>query len=243
MEHLGELRTRLMWAIGAFLFFSIIAFIAYEPILEFFRKPYCGLPKEVLGPQGCDFPFTGPLGGFQFRLKLTALVGIGLSSPVWLYQLWAFVTPALTVRERRYAAPFLVSSILLFAIGVTLAYVTIPTGLRLLFTIGGDELFAFITADEYVNFIGLMLIAFGVTFEMPLVLIFLGLAGVVTVQQLRKQRRVALIAILALAAIVTPSQDPYTMLVLAVPLYALYELTILILARMMKRRARSDSSV
>ncbi|MFN2491249.1 MAG: twin-arginine translocase subunit TatC, partial [Actinomycetota bacterium] len=119
---------------------------------------------------------------------------------------------------------------------------TLPTGLKFLIQIGGAQLVPFLGAEEYLNFIGLLLLGFGVTFELPLVLIFLGLAEAVSVQQLRRQRKVAIVVIFLVAAIVTPSQDPYTMSVLALPLYALYEITILILARVMRRRARQAAA-
>lgn len=236
IEHLKELRRRLVVSAVAFAAISVVVFIFYEPILELFKEPYCDLPSDVHGPQGCTFPFTGVLGGFQFRLKLTAIVALALSSPIWLYQLWAFLVPAFTPKEKRYALPFLGTSIVLFLVGASLAYLTIPTGLKLLLTIGGDDLFPFITANEYISFVGLMLLAFGLTFELPVVLIFLGLAGAVTVEQLRKGRRVAAVAIAVLAAVATPSGDPYTMTVLAAPLYLLYEATILVLSRLKKKR-------
>lgn len=240
MEHLGELRTRLIISLVAFVAVSVLAFIFYSPILEFLRDPLCSVDRRRLGPQGCDLIYTGVLGGFQFRLKLTAIVGIAASSPIWLYQIWAFIVPALTRRERGYAFPFLASSVLLFLVGASLAYFTLPTGLRLLLSLGGDELVPFLRAEEYLNFLGLMLVAFGVTFELPLVLVFLGLAEVITVEQLRSSRKIAIVVIVALSAVVTPSQDPYTLLALSVPLYVLYEATILILRAMLRRRARRE---
>ena len=159
-----------------------------------------------------------------------------LSSPIWLYEVYAFILPALTPKEKRYSTPFLLSSIALFAVGAGFAYLTLPTGLRFLISLGGREVVPLIGAEEYLNFIGLMLLGFGVTFELPLVLIFLGLADIVTVAQLRHQRRAAVVVIAILAAVVTPSQDPYTMLVLGVPLYILYEVTLLVLSRLTRNR-------
>jgi sec-independent protein translocase protein TatC len=243
VEHLGELRNRLMVSLAAFLAISVVAFIFYEPLFDFIRRPYCDLPKDLLGPQGCDLVFQKATGGFVFRLKLTALTGIIFTSPVWLYQIFAFVTPGLTQKEKRYALPFVLCSVVLFAAGATLAYITLPTGLRILLTIGGEGLVPFLGAEEFLNFVGLMFLGFGLMFEIPLVLFFLGLAGVITVDTLRKQRKVALVSIVALAAIVTPSQDPYTLLALSVPLYALYELTILLLRLVLKRRGTPEQSL
>jgi sec-independent protein translocase protein TatC len=235
-EHLGELRTRLIVSAVAFVTISVIAFFLYDPLLDFFRQPLCSLPPDLLETSGCDLVFIKVIGAFNFRLKLTALVGIAVSSPIWLYQIWAFVTPALTTRERRYAFPFLLTSMLLFIAGAATAYLVMPTGLRFLVAIGGEGLQPLLGAEEYLNFIGLMLLGFGLMFEVPLVLFFLGLVEVLTLDQLRSGRRVALVVIVALAAIATPSQDPYTMLILAVPLYLSYELTILILALVLRRR-------
>jgi sec-independent protein translocase protein TatC len=236
MEHLGELRTRLIVSALAFVSISVVAFFFYEPILEFFRRPLCSVDPELLGPQGCDLNYFKLLGAFNFRLKMTALVGIALSSPIWLYEIWAFVMPALTSKERRYALPFMFTSILLFLGGAATAYLVLPTGVRFLVAIGGEELQPLLGAEEYLNFVGLMLLGFGLMFELPLVLFFLGLAGALSLEQLRAGRKVAVVAIVALAAVVTPSQDPYTMIILSIPLYAFYELTILALALALRRR-------
>lgn len=236
VEHLDELRARLIASLAAFLVLSVIAFFFYDPIFTFLRRPLCSLDPQQLGPQGCRLGQFAILEGFQVRLKLTALVGLALASPVWLYQLWAFIVPGLTSQERKYALPFVASSVALFAGGATFAYLVMPTSLRVLIDLGGESLEPFFRADSYVNFIGLMLIAFGITFEIPLVLLFLGLAGVISVGFLRRQRRTAIVAIVALAAIVTPSQDPYTMLLMAVPLYGLYELTIVLLRFLTRNR-------
>jgi sec-independent protein translocase protein TatC len=242
LEHLGELRSRLIVAGLAFLALSVAAFIFYEPILELIREPYCRLPADLQGPQGCDFIYTNVLGAFQFRLKLTALAGIALAAPVWLYEIWAFIVPAFTPREKRYAVPFFLSSVALFAIGALFAYVTLPTAIRVLVGLGGEDLDPFIGAEQYLNFIGLMLLGFGLMFEMPLLLLFLGLVEVINVDQLRRGRRVALVGIVAVAAVVTPSQDPYTLLVLSLPLYLLYEVTILLLRRIERRRERAHAA-
>ena len=239
--HLTELRKRLIWSAVAFVLISIVVFIFYDPIANFLRAPLCE-NKDRLGPQGCELITTRVAGGFNFRLKLTALVGIGLSSPVWLYQVYAFVVPALTKRERRYALPFLLSAVLLFLIGATLAYLTLPTGLKVLFALGGDAVDPLPGAEEYLDFVGFLLLGFGLMFEMPLVLIFLGLAGVITTKQLRRQRRVAIVVIFVLAAVVTPSQDPYTMSALAIPLYGLYELTILVVALLTRKRKKEEAA-
>ena len=241
VDHLRELRKRLVISAVAFLALSTAAFFLYQPILALIQGPLCSLDPKLLGSQGCDLVFVRVLGGFMFRLKVTALAGIFVSAPIWLYQIWAFVTPALRTSEKKYALPFVTSTILLFATGAVFAYLTLPTGLRLLVSIGGDGLVPLLGAEEYLSFVGLLLLGFGAMFELPLLLFFLGLAGVITVQQLRQHRKVALVSIVALAAIVTPSQDPYTLLVLSVPLYLFYEVTILLLM-LVDRRKRTKAA-
>ncbi len=239
VEHLDELRSRLILSFAAFILGSIGAFVFYDAIFGFIIEPLCALPPDKLGPQGCRLIQTTPLEGFQVRLKLTAMVGIVLASPIWLYQLWAFIVPGLTTKEKRYSIPFVASSLGLFVAGATFAYLLLPTGLRVLIGLGGEGMVPFLRADGYINFVGLMLIAFGVTFEIPVVLLFLGLAGVISVESLRAHRKAAIVSIAALAAVVTPSQDPYTMLAMAIPLYLLYELTILLL-RFLTRKRTTD---
>ena len=236
--HLRELRGRMVFSLIAFLIVSTGAFFFYPVLLELIRRPLCALDSRYLGPQGCDLIFTKVGGGFMFRLKVTALAGIFLASPVWLYQLWAFITPGLTAKEKKYAMPFLFTSVLLFLTGGMIAYLALPQGLRLLLTIGGEGLVAFLDAEKYLSFIGFMVLGFGVMFELPIFLFFLGLVGVLTTTQLRAQRKVALVSIVALAAVVTPSQDPYTLLALSIPLYLMYEVTIIALRLVDRGRAK-----
>jgi sec-independent protein translocase protein TatC len=236
VEHLRELRSRLVFSALAFVTISVIVFFFYDPIEEFLRQPLCGLPKDLLGTQGCELSTLKVTGGFSFRIKLTSLLGLALTSPVWLYQLYAFVVPALTPKEKRYSLPFILSSVALFLLGSAFAYLTLPKGLEFLLRLGGEDINPLLGAEEYLNFVGLILLAFGVTFELPLILIFLGLVGVVSVDQLRAQRRLAFVLIFVLAAVVTPSQDPYTMTIMALPLYGFYELTIVILRRLTRNR-------
>ena len=242
IEHLDELRSRLIRSLVAFLLISIVAFIYFSGISEFLLKPLCDLPADRLGPQGCRLIAVGPLEPFLVRLKVTAMVAIVVSAPIWLYQVWAFVTPGLTLKEKRYAGPFIGSSVLLFGLGCFFAYITMPAALNLLIGLGGDDLVPFFRANEYLNFVGLILLAFGLSFLLPLVLFFLGLAGIVSRDALRSHRKHALISIALLAAIITPSQDPYTMLAMAVPLYLFYELVIFLMRFVERRRAREAAN-
>ncbi len=235
-DHLGELRTRIVICAAGFVVASIAAFFFFGPISHFLVRPLCSVNPKYLGPQGCHLITLGAVEPFTVRLKISALTAIVVSSPLWLYQLWAFIVPGLTIKERRYAVPFVATSVGLFCLGALFAYLTLPAGLNFLLGLGSGTLVAFLRADSYFNFVGFVILGFGLTFELPVLLFFLGLIGVVKVEQLRKRRREAVVAIAFLAAVVTPSQDPYTMLGMAVPLYIFYEITILVLARVLKRR-------
>ncbi len=237
LEHLSELRNRLVISLIGFAVVSVVAFIFFEQISDFLLRPLCDLPPDRLGPNGCKLIFTSALEPVSVRLKVTAMTGVIASSPLWLYQLWAFVVPGLTPKEKRYALPFVSSSVLLFVGGSAFAYLTLPRALNFLVGFGGDNLTPFFTANEYLGFVSLIIIIFGVVFELPLLLFFLGLVDVVTLEGLRKARRMAIVGITLLSAVVTPSQDPYTMLAMSVPLYLMYELVIVLLA-MRKRRAK-----
>lgn len=242
MEHLGELRTRLIVAALAFAIAAIAVFMFYEPVLRVLQRPLCDVPRELLGSGGCKLVTFKVTEGLLIRLKIASMGGMILASPVWLYELWAFVTPGLTVREKRYAGPFIFSAVFLFLVGTAFAYYMLPNALQFLVKIAGSQIDVAFRAEEYVNFVGLILIAFGVTFQLPLLLFFLGMANVVKVEQLRHYRRYAIVAIAFIGAIVTPTQDPFTMMALSVPLYALYEVVIVLLAAA-KRRSKRESSV
>jgi sec-independent protein translocase protein TatC len=248
IEHLDELRSRLIKSMLALGVVAIFAFIFYPTVLDVLIRPLDALPpglKDKILTQGDsndpNLTVIGPLEGLNVRLKVTAMLALIFASPFWLYQLWAFVTPGLTMKEKRYALPFVASSVLLFATGTTFAYVTLPAALRFLVGIAGPDVTVLFGAQQYINFVGLMLLAFGLSFQLPLVLFFLGLVGVLTVQQLRDHRRIAAVGTAGMAAVVTPTQDPFTMLAMWIPLYLLYELTIFLLALRDRRRRRRES--
>ena len=174
--------------------FRSITFFFFQPIVDFLLRPLCSLPKDQLGPQGCKLVVTGVLEPFLVRLKVTAVVAMVITSPVWLYEVWAFISPGLRANEKRLAAPFVGSSLGLFAFGAVFAYLTPPFGLRFLLGLGGQNLVPFLKADAYLNFVLLLIVAFGLTFELPLLLLFLGLAGIVSLEQLVRHRKAAFVA-------------------------------------------------
>jgi sec-independent protein translocase protein TatC len=239
IDHLGELRARLIKSLLVFVLISVLAFIFFTPISNFLLDPLCSVPKKLLGPNGCRLTSFGVLEPLNVRIKVTALTGIVFASPFWLYQLYAFVVPGLTNKERSYAIPFIATSLILFLMGATFAYLTMPAAIRFLVGLGNGQIIPLFRAQDYLNFVGLIIIIFGVTFELPILLFFLGLAGVLPVEKLRRNRRTAIVGIVVLAAVVTPSQDPYTMLAMAVPLYGFYEIVILMLRAVARRKAKA----
>jgi sec-independent protein translocase protein TatC len=228
VEHLAELRRRLIISVVALVVGAIVGFVLYNHILNILIAPY----REVT--HNDRFVFFDPLEAFATRLKVAAWSGGFLASPVVLWQLWRFITPGLHKKEKRYAIPFIVSSILLFLLGGVVAMVTFKPALRFLVGVGGSNLTPLFSASKYLSLVILMIIAFGIAFEFPILLVFLELAGVVTSRRLRKWRRPAIVIIVAVAAVITPSQDPYSLFAMAAPMYVFYETSILI-GRLLKK--------
>ena len=230
VEHLTELRRRIIISIIAVTLGAIVCFIFSESIIKFFVKYY----RDATAGEKDALIFLGPLDAFLTRIKIATYGGIVLALPVWLFELWRFITPGLNPKEKRYAIPFVFASIVLFALGAFVALLTLPKALEFLLDIGGSELRPELTADKYLSFVSLMMVAFGVAFEFPVVLVFLLLARVLTTAQLRRWRRPAILVIVIFAAVITPSQDPYSLFFMAVPMYLFYEMSIII-GRVLKR--------
>ena len=222
-EHLGELRRRVMICALVFIVAATVAFIVYSPILDFLKHPYC-----QAHPRNCGFYITGPLDGLSFRVKIAAYAGMVLASPVLLWELWRFITPGLNPKEKKYAIPFIVASITLFLLGCLVAYVTLPHALQFLDTIGGSSLHQIIDPAKYLSLLVLLMAVFGLTFEFPVLLVSLEMAGVLTPKQLSSWRRWMIVLVVVVAGVVTPSSDPFSMLAMAVPMYVFYEVSIVI---------------
>jgi sec-independent protein translocase protein TatC len=230
VEHLTELRRRVIIAIVAITLAGIVCFIFSESIIKFFVEYY----KDATEGDRNQLIFLGPLDGFITRVKVATYGGIVLALPIWLWQLWRFITPGLNPNEKRYAIPFVLTSIVLFALGGVVALLTMPKALEFLLNVGGDQLTPELTADKYLSFVSLMIVAFGAAFEFPVILVFLLLARVLTTRQLRRWRRAAIVIIVVFAALITPSQDPYSLFFMVVPMYIFYESSIII-GRVFKR--------
>jgi len=217
----------------------IVAFLLYDYIFEFLIGPYEDIANTENSLTGGKLLQIDPLEGFGVRMKLSMYAGIALAMPVILWQIWRFVTPGLYPHEKRYAIPFLVSALTLFVLGAGLAYYTLPRALEFLIDIGGTDNFvtAFAPA-KYFTLITYMMLAFGIGFEFPILLIFMQMAGIIDHRQLRGFRRYAIVGICVLVAVITPSGDPISMLMLTVPMVLFYEIAIVI-GRMMERRKRA----
>ncbi len=241
VEHLTELRKRLIICVLAVAIGMLIAFLAYDWIFSFLIAPYRDIATSSNAAFGGDLLQTDPLEGFGVRLKTSGYAGIALAMPVLLWQVWRFVTPGLYPHERRYAIPFVASALVLFVLGAGIAYYTLPRALEFLIDIAGEGFVTAFTAGKYFQLITYMMLAFGIGFEFPIVLVFLQLAGVVDAGALRRARRFAIVGICVLVAVITPSGDPYSMLMLSVPMVIFYEISILIGSFIAKRRAAHEA--
>jgi sec-independent protein translocase protein TatC len=208
---------------------GIVAFVIYPEILRVLEAPYCKITPH------CSLYVTGPLDGLSLRIKIASYGALFMSAPVIVWELWRFITPGLHSNEKRYAVPFLAASMLLFSMGVALAYLTFPHALKFLGAIGGPTLHQLYGPSQYLGLVLALMTVFGVTFEFPVILVALQFVGVLTPARLAKSRRWAIVGIVVVAAVITPSGDPFSMLALAAPLYFFYELSIII-GRLSKRR-------
>lgn len=239
VEHIHELRRRMMWALLAVAVGVGVTFVFWEPVFSVLRRPYC----DIHPPHGCQLYAYGIFDQFNTKMRVALIGGTVLSSPVWLYQLGAFITPALHKRERRYAAGFLAGALVLFVAGVLAAYAGLPFGLRVLTNAAGHNVQQLLSLRDYLSFVTLLLVITGLSFQFPVVLVFLNLTGVLSFERMRAWRRAMWFCLFAAAAILTPSTDPFQFIALGVPLCLLYELCVLIArlrARAQRKRREHD---
>ena len=239
MEHLVELRMRLIRCAIAVAIGSALGWMAYTPVLHFLRQPLEELAKS---PNVSDqLLVLDPLEGFMLRLKMSTYIGLAIAMPFLLWQIWRFISPGLYQNERRYATAFVFSASLLFALGALIAYLTLPQALSFLQTVGGDDLFYQYSPQKYLTLIVYMMLAFGIGFEFPILLVFLQLVGVLTPTQLRQFRRFGIVIIFVIAAVITPSADPISLFALSIPMVLFYEISILIGRVIVGRRAAAEA--
>ncbi|MET8758538.1 twin-arginine translocase subunit TatC [Lentzea sp. NPDC004782] len=249
-EHLYELRHRLAMAMMIITIGAIFGWIWFAVRLgpipslgDIMTGPYCQpdlAPFRVQfpGETGCRLLQTEPFESFMIRLQVGAAAGAVLLSPFWLYQLWAFITPGLYAKERKFARTFVFFAAILFAAGAVLAYWVVPQGLQVLISFGGDQFITALTGGKYVSFVITMLFIFGVSFELPLLVVMLNRAGVISYETLAKWRRGLIMGLFVFAAIATPGTDPISMVVLALALTGLFEMAIQLARVHDKRKAK-----
>lgn len=241
VEHLTELRARVIKCVIAVAVGMVIAFVLYPQIFDVLLAPYKAIAEDQNTIGDGKLLVLDPLEGFGVRMRLAMYGGIAIAMPVILWQIWRFVTPGLYPHEKRYAVPFVISALVLFVLGAGLAYYTLPRALDFLVRIGGDDLVTAFAPGKYFSLITYMMLAFGIGFEFPILLIFLQMAGVVSVDALRKGRRYAIVGITVLVAVITPSGDPISLLMLSVPMVLFYEASIVAGRVIDRRRARTEA--
>ena len=246
MEHIRELRNRLIKAVLAVIAGMIVGWLVYARAFTFITEPFCRIPiqnRVGCGPDGHPLVVTGVFDPFFVKLKVAFVVGLIVSSPVWFYQLWAFIAPGLYRREKRWAFGFVGAAVPLFLLGGFFAYLAMSRGLRFLLGLTPDGVKPLITIDTYFGYTMAMLLIFGIAFELPLVLVMLNMAGVVSHAFIRKWRRVMIFLVFVFAGAATPSPDPFSMLLLAVPCVILVELAELFVWLNDRRRARREEAL
>lgn len=242
MDHLRELRGRLTKAALALALGTVVGFVFYDQVWDFLTEPYCSLPdSQVVEGGGCSLIVTGPFDAFFVAFKIWLFVGALVTAPLWLYQLWAFVAPALHGREKKYAFIFAPLAGMLFVAGAALAYTVTALALQMLFGFLPEDADPYLTIGEYLSYMLIMMGMFGIGFVMPLLVILLNIVGILTHEAIAKWRRVIIFCAFLIAAVITPA-EPISMLALAIPLVVLFEIAELFCFLNDRRRKRRDPS-
>jgi sec-independent protein translocase protein TatC len=238
-DHLRELRARILKVALIIVVGLAAALFFFDQLFDLIYDPYLQAQSKL--PEGSTLPTTSGAGaGLMLYLKLCGLASIVGTSPLWLYQIWAFILPGLHARERKWSRVFVAIAGPLFFAGVFLGYVTLPKGLEILIGLNPDPLTNLVEFNEYLSFFSRTLIVFGIAFEIPLFVVLLNLAGVVTGKALGAHRPWIIVGTFLFAAIATPSADPFTMTMMAVPMVLLFLLSEVI-ARFNDRRRRRNN--
>lgn len=238
-EHLRELRTRLVKSAVAVALGAIGGWFVYEDLIGQLKAPLdeIALAHDTLA----NLNFSDVSSPFNLKIKISAYLGVMLASPVWLYQMWAYIVPGLTRREKRHALGFVAAAVPLFGSGIALAWLVLPNAIEFFaeFTPAGSA--NLISADQYLTFVTQIFLAFGVAFVVPLLLVALNLVGVVSAITLAKGWRIAVFLVFLFAAIASPSPDAGSMLALAFPMVGLYMIAVGVCWINDRRRRRRDA--
>jgi len=229
-EHLAELRSRLLRVVMTVAIATVVGYFLYPRMLHAVEGPFKDFCEsnsaKASCPTGGNLVTSDLLGGFTTRVRVAGYFGLVVAVPVILWQIWRFIAPGLVAKEKKYAIPFMLSSILLFALGAFTAWWTFPKAMEWLINQGGVS--PILDVGKYFGFLGLLMLGYGVGFEFPVILVTIQLLGIVTPHRLAQSRRMAIVVISIVAAVITPGGDPFSMLGLGVPLVVFYEVSILI---------------
>jgi sec-independent protein translocase protein TatC len=241
MDHLRELRTRIFKSILAISVGAVVGWILYDPIFAVITEPIVSLADaQRTAGLNIELVLSGVTQAFMLQLKVALLAGFIISSPIWLYQFWAFITPGLHKHERRYALGFLFAAVPLFLLGAALALWVLPKGLSILIGFTPQDVSNFISVDTYLSFLIRLVIVFGVGFLTPVVIVALNFMGVLSGAGLLRTWRWTILGVFIFAAAATPTPDPFTMLLLALPILLLISGAFLIALLNDRRRARKS---
>ena len=243
IEHLRELRSRLVKSVAAVIPGAVIGWIFYQPIIKFVTEPACEAHVVGVGSGDCSvLTTTGLTGPINLALSVAIVTGLLIAAPVWLYQLWAFVTPGLHKHEQRWSLAFLATSVPLFFSGAAICYLLLPKVVKVLLSFAPADATPGVSVNEYLSVVVHLMLAFGLAFELPVFIALLNAAGVLKAAQLRKAWRAAVLGIFVFAAVATPTGDPYTMFALALPMTVLYILSYFFCAWNDRRRKQRNGS-
>jgi sec-independent protein translocase protein TatC len=240
-EHLRELRSRLIKSILAIIAGGVVGIVFYQQIINSLIGPF----KEVAESQGlnAEINFGGIADPFVIPLKIALLTGVILASPVWIYQLWAFVTPGLYRNERKWAAAVIFTSVPLFLAGIALCIWLLPRGLAVILGFTPEDVANIVLFSDYLSFVMRLVLVFGIAFLLPVFVVLLNAVGVLSGETLSNTRRWTVLGIFVFAAVATPTGDPITMLLLAGPMWILFEAAVLVCRLRDRRRARELAPV
>lgn len=240
LEHLQELRSRLFKATLAIVLGMVVGYYLADPVFQILKEPYCNLELPEWGGACPGLQALDPLETFWLKLKIALWVGMALTAPVWFYQIWMFIAPGLRNRERKWAYIFVGAAVPLFLAGAALAYMVVDRGLRFIITAGLPDLQTEFQVTKYVSFITTVMLVFAIGFELPLLVVMLNFAGILSARKLLSWWRVAVFLCFAFAAFATPDPGPFGMLMLASIMSTMYFIAVGIAFLHDRRKAKKD---